>query len=107
MAEYPQLFTAGRWTVHPGKSDEFAALWQTFAEWTAEHGLADDAAYLLQDQNNPRRFLSFSGWKNKGRITAWRSRPEFKALVAQVSGLCEAFEPMTMDAVAIVPAGRS
>ncbi|MGA9192235.1 MAG: antibiotic biosynthesis monooxygenase family protein [Anaerolineales bacterium] len=101
-----RLFTAGLWTVRQGKASEFIALWKAFAEWSMEQGLGHGDAYLLQDQANPHRFLSFSGWDSPDRIEAWRSRPEFQTFSAKARDLCEAFEPMTMETTAKVRADR-
>jgi quinol monooxygenase YgiN len=101
-----RLFTAGLWTVRQGKASEFIALWKAFAEWSMEQGLGDGDAYLMQDQANPRRFLSFSAWDSPERIEAWRSRQEFQTFVAKARDLCEIFEPMTMETSALVRAGR-
>lgn len=101
-----RLFTAGLWTVRQGRAGEFTALWKAFAEWSMEQGLGDGDAYLLQDQANPHRFLSFSAWDSPDRIADWRSRPEFQTFAVKARDLCETFEPMTMETSALVRAGR-
>jgi len=86
---------------------EFIALWAAFAKWSMETDLGDGDAYLLQDQDTPQRFLSFSSWVSPARIEDWRARPEFQAFAARVRDLCAAFEPMTMETAAMVRADRT
>lgn len=105
MVDLERLFTAGLWTVRQG--GDFIALWAAFAEWSIATGLGDGDAYLLQDQANPHRFLSFSPWESPARIEAWRARPEFDDFVAKARGLWDTFDPMTMETAAGVRANRA
>lgn len=107
MVEAERLFTAGLWTVSAGKVGEFIALWTGFAEWSMAQGLGDGDAYLLQDHDHPRRFLSFSSWNSPARIEHWRSQDEFQAFAARARELCDAFDPMTMETAAKVRAEQS
>jgi len=101
MAPQRDVYTAGLWTVRPGNEALFIAAWQEFATWTTQHGPGNPNARLLQDLNEPRRFLSFGLWDSNESVDAWRQLPEFQAFFAKAKELCEAIEPYTLRQVAV------
>ena len=108
MNKSGQIYTLGMWLVKPGLESEFITTWETFARWTAESlSLPDDlGAHLLQDLENPRRFISFGPWKDIQTVQAWRGLPEFMAFFSKARELCEKIEPSTLKQVAIVPGDK-
>lgn len=91
-----QLWTLGIWTAKPGQEQAFREAWTGFAQWTAQHHPAASRAWLLQDAQQPQRFISFGPWESAEAVDAWRSSPEFKDFVARVRELCDGFEPQTL-----------
>jgi heme-degrading monooxygenase HmoA len=55
---------------------------------------------LLQDDEDPRRFLSFGPWDDAESIEAWRASDGFRGRVGRIRELLEDFEAHTMHAVA-------
>ena len=105
MGERDQVFTFGLWSVKPGKEGDFIAAWEAFARWTGKHqtGMVGEAR-LLEDIDQPRRFVSIGGWSDKQKVQAWRESPEFQAFFAKVSELCEETQPhMLKPVVRVVP----
>jgi heme-degrading monooxygenase HmoA len=91
-----QLYTAGTWRIKAGMEAEFIEVWQAFAAWTAENQAGAGEAFLLQDPEDPRSFLSFSPWDRVEHIVEWRSRPEFQAFVRKARELAEELQPRNM-----------
>lgn len=101
MPTIGQLFTSGTWLIKEGKESEFISAWSRFAEWTSRSGLAAGSGHLLQDEANPRSFLSFASWESQQEIRQWRDTSEFKAFVASARELCEDIQPRTLSLVAL------
>ena len=100
MNPQDQLYTLGAWTVKAGRESSFIAEWESFAKWTAKTQPGAGKAYLLRDADHPQQFTSFGPWENAGFVKTWRERPEFKAFVGRVRGLCDDFQPKTLTVVA-------
>ena len=92
-----QLYTHGIWTVKSGSESAFISLWAGFANWTArtQPGLVSSAV-LLQDRDDPQRFVSFGPWDDEASIKAWRGMPEFTAFFAKAKELCEDTQMRTL-----------
>lgn len=105
MDEAGQLYALGLWTAKPGNEDAFRDAWAAFARWTSANAPGSGEAYLLQDVDNPRRFISFGPWADAESVAAWRQRPEFKAFFIQAKALCEEIQPRTLKAVVHAGAG--
>lgn len=99
-----QLWTLGIWTTKVGQEQAFRDAWTAFADWTAHHQPGAGEAWLLQDAQQPQRFISFGPWESAEAASAWRSRPEFGAFVARVRDLCDEFQPNTLRLAAHVQA---
>ncbi len=95
-----ELFTVGIWMVKPGNEAIFISAWERFARWTSENQPGALLGTLLQDAENPQRFISYGPWRDVENIKIWRNTAEFKAFAAKAKELCESFQPSMMKAVA-------
>ena len=95
----PEVWTLGRWTVIPGKEDDFAAAWRELADWTAGQ-FATAGAMLLRDRDQPNVFFSFGPWPDLETVGQWRGSNGFQQRISVIRGLLESFEPHTLDPVA-------
>ena len=101
MEKSNQAFTAGVWNVQKGKETEFIKEWTEFATWSNNNDKA--TARLLQDTDNPSKFISIGKWNNMEAIQKWRQESEFKDAMAKLSNLLiEPIQPHTMKEVAKV-----
>jgi len=100
MDALDQLYPAGSWSVKPGKEEEFTRAWDEFAQWTSRDQPGAGQGLLLQDIDNPARFLSFGPWESAERVAEWRAKPEFAAFLAKARELCEDIRPSTLKVVA-------
>lgn len=94
MGEIGRLYTSAQWKAKPGKEKEFIQAWQRFASWTAQNFKASGAR-LIQDMEDPTRFVSFGRWDSQASIDDWRKRSEFEGFIKQARELCEVAEPHT------------
>jgi heme-degrading monooxygenase HmoA len=94
-----KIYKLGFWTVRPDHEKEFIGKWTGFAKWTSENFPGADKGYLLQDEKNPLRFISFGPWKDPKAIETWRSSNEFKNFVVVAKELCDDFQPNTLRLV--------
>ncbi len=99
MEDVNQPFSVGIWMVKSGREDEFIAAWGNFARRTFEGNLGAPEVYLLQDTQQPRRFISCGPWESIQRIDEWRKLPEFKEFFAKARELCDEITPMTMEPI--------
>jgi quinol monooxygenase YgiN len=93
------VYSVGLWTARAGKEETFKKSWEDFATWSKNNIPGAITALLLQDREDPRKFLTVGPWKDEPSVQTWRASPEFKAFVSQVKGLCDEFRPMTFKAV--------
>jgi heme-degrading monooxygenase HmoA len=84
MTEEEKVFTSGSWFVKHGKEKESVSVWKDFADWTLKSQRGMIEAFLLQDQDDSRRFTSYGPWKDAKRIKEWGPRPEFKDYLARL-----------------------
>jgi len=92
-----QLYTSGRWTVAPGREEDFVAAWKEMAEWTSAEIPGSSWATLLQHHEERNVFLSAGPWETAEAIAAWRESPGFKEHVGRIRGMLEDFEPGVFD----------
>lgn len=97
-----EVFTYGRWTVVPGKQDEFRTAWEDLARWTAQNIEGAGWAKLLLDGEDPNLFLSFGIWHDPGAIQRWRTSDGFTEHIGRMRGLLEDFEAHIAQTVAEV-----
>lgn len=95
-----QVYTMGLWSVKPGNEAALIAAWEKFAKWSAENQPGAMEAVLLQDLEQPRRFVSIGPWEDAEKVRAWRQRPEFQAFFSRAKELCEEIQPRTLKPVA-------
>lgn len=96
------LYTLGEWTALPGCENDLVAAWQDLAEWTEKHIDGSGWAKLLQDREEPRRFISFGPWQDADAVTAWREHDGFRTRVDRLRELVASFTPHSMDVAAQV-----
>ena len=53
-------------------------------------------AYLLRDETDSLRFISFGPWDGEITIRNWRNSNEFKEFAEKIAGLCDDFQPNTL-----------
>ena len=97
-----EIFTYGRWTVAPGKQDEFQQAWQDLADWTRANIEGAGWSKLLLDGEDPNLFLSFGTWDDPDAIQRWRSSTGFAEHIGRMRGLLEDFEAHIAQTVAEV-----
>jgi heme-degrading monooxygenase HmoA len=100
MTEIGALYSAGIWTVKPGNEAAFIQTWDGLARWTTENIKDVLPAVLVQDAENPLKFISFGPWKDLDTLTAWRNTPAFRKAFAEFRTLCSEIQPRTMRCVA-------
>jgi heme-degrading monooxygenase HmoA len=99
-ADQKEIYTLGIWSVKSGDEPEFIRAWTEFAHWTSEHIEGCGKGYLLQDETNASRFISYGPWADENAIQKWRDSQEFKDFVSKVRILCDDFQPNTLKLVA-------
>jgi heme-degrading monooxygenase HmoA len=89
MATVGQPYSSGSWVVKEGNDAEFVARWTLFTTWSKENAPGAESFYLIQDAQDPRRYMSFGGWSDAEAVSAWRARPEFQQLLGACRELCD------------------
>ena len=100
----PQPYTFGVWIVKPGREDDFVAGWREMAEWTAANAPGAGIGRLLQDEDQPSRFISIGPWDDKESIAVWRSQLGFQERVGKLRDMLETFTPANLELRAEVAA---
>jgi len=100
MGDLERIFAAGVWSVRPGNEQAFIAAWKEFSAWTALHQRGSGYGNLLQDLENPSRFISFGPWDDLESVRAWRQQPEFRKALTRFMDLCDEVTPGTFRLVA-------
>lgn len=99
MDETNQLFTVGIWLAKSGKENDLIAAWGDFAERIFNQNLGSGWVYLLQDIQEPRRFITCGPWDSIQKIDEWRQLPEFKEFFTKAKAMCEEITPLTMKPI--------
>jgi heme-degrading monooxygenase HmoA len=92
MANVGEPYTSGRWAVKPGQERAFIDRWTEFTQWSLESAPGAKHFALIQDANEPSRFLSFGGWADGEAVERWRSAPDFSERLGRCRELCDEFE---------------
>ena len=92
-----QVYISGRWTVVPGREEEFVTARNELAEWTWAEIPGSSWAPLLPHLENPNVFLSFGPCESPEAVAAWRESPGFQERVRRIRELLEGFEPGVFD----------
>jgi hypothetical protein len=99
MKKLGTLYRLGEWMVKPGKIPEFIEAWQAGADWIALNLSDDGEGILLQDTENPNKFISFAFSVNSEKAQEVMSRPEFQELMSKTRSLCDEVQLHGMRAV--------
>lgn len=99
MKKLGTLYRLGEWTVKPGNIPEFIELWQAGADWIAQNLRDDGEGLLLQDTENPNKFISLASSSNPEKAQEILSRPEFQELMSKTRSLCDDVKPHRMKVV--------
>jgi heme-degrading monooxygenase HmoA len=105
MSKLGQPYTSGHWTVKPGSEEEFIARWTEFTEWAMQEAPGAESFYLIRDEADPQRFISFGAWDDYDSVSAWRNRPEFVEMLGRCRALCDDFQAGDF-VLAATPNGR-
>ena len=92
MAQTGQPYSSGRWLVKEGSEDEFVTRWTSFIDWTLENADGSESFQLIQNMEEPRRFLSFGSWRDPDAARAWQALPDFAEQLGKCRELCDEFE---------------
>ena len=93
----PKVWTHGRWTVKPGREDDFVrALHGIEEEARAELGTIPSPT-LLRDREHTNVFVTFGAWESVEQIEAFRSF--LFPRLGSLREVLESFEPHTLDEV--------
>lgn len=95
-----EVFPHGRWTVKPGREDEFIVAWTDFAKWSKANVPGARWVVLLRDQQQRNIFISVGPWEGTAAVEAWRASDGFRSRIGRIRELLDAFEAMTLDPVA-------
>ncbi|MER3410031.1 MAG: antibiotic biosynthesis monooxygenase [Thermoleophilia bacterium] len=94
----PDVWTHGKWTVRPGREEEFVQALGALAR-EARDELGIDPPLLLRHREQPNVFLTFSSWPSEVDIERFR---EFLfPRLGPMRELVESFEPHTLDEVSL------
>jgi heme-degrading monooxygenase HmoA len=89
MAKIGQPYSSANWLVKEGSADEFVSRWTAFVEWSFKNAPGLESGLLVQDSDNPRRFLSLGAWDTAEAMQAWRQMPVFQELFEGCRELCD------------------
>jgi heme-degrading monooxygenase HmoA len=92
MTRIGQPFTCGIWTVRDGSEEEFVARWTALVNSSAALPGAE-SFLLIQDRQDPHRFISFGAWDAWTSVDRWRSSEAFGDAMRVCRELCEDFRP--------------
>ena len=89
MTKIGQPYSSGNWLVKEGSEEAFVSRWTAFVEWSLKNAPGLESGILIQDSDNPRRFLSLGAWDTAEAMQAWRQMPEFQELFEACRELCD------------------
>ncbi len=84
-------YASGDWVVTAGNEQAFIGRWTEFLGWTREAAPGLRWARLLQDDKDPRHFVSFASWESLEALGSWRALPEFPSRMGACRALCDDF----------------
>jgi len=96
------VYTSAKWNVRPGNEKRFVETWKKFADWTGKHQRGTIDALLLQEADDPSRFMSLGSWKDMESVGEWRRAENFKRYLAELKALCDGVQIRTLKTVAEV-----
>lgn len=99
MEEIKQQFRLGIWAVKPEKREKFIEAWQTSGDWLSQRLPNERGAVLLEDTNDPGKFISYAPISQPEIANKVMSGSEFQELWGAVMQLCDGVEPHSMRVV--------
>ncbi len=94
-SEQARNFSIAVWTIKVGREEEFVAAWLDFAAWTADIKVGALGGTLVQDSEDPRRFICFWPFDSEEGIRRWRDEPKFRSFMMRMRAFCESCQPST------------
>ena len=92
MSKVGQPFTCGIWTVRDGSEEEFVTRWTALVN-SARALPGAESFRLIQDRQDPHRFISFAAWDEWTSADQWRATEAFMDAMRACRELCEDFRP--------------
>jgi heme-degrading monooxygenase HmoA len=92
MSKVGQPFTCGIWTVRDGSEEEFVRRWTALVN-SAQALPGAESFTLIQDRQDPHRFISFGAWDDWTTADGWRASEPFTSAMSACRELCEDFRP--------------
>ena len=92
MTTIGQPFTCGIWTVRDGSEEEFVTRWTALVT-SADAWPGGESFILIQDRQDPHRFISFGAWDDWMSADGWRASEAFVDRMRACRELCEDFRP--------------
>lgn len=83
--------TSGNWYVAEGNEEAFVAAWSDLVQWTKENFDGAGHVQLLQEETDPRHFISVGEWDGADTVNRWRAAPEFAEKLGVARDLCDDF----------------
>ncbi len=103
MGSKGTTFTSGDWMVTEGSEKDFVSAWTEFVAWSVDTHDGFASAMLMQQDANPRHFISVGTWNDPGSVAQWRSDPEFPERLGRVRAHCEDFVGLDYTLASRVP----
>ncbi len=100
MEDIGQMFRLGTWVVKPDSAREFVDAWQDSSDWLTQRLTGERGIVLLEDPNDPGRYISFAPISDPGKVQQLMEVAEFQELWSKVMELCETATPSTLRVVA-------
>ena len=91
MTKIGQPYTCGIWTVRDGSEEEFVTRWTALV--SSAEAWPGAAFRLIQDRQDPQRFISFGAWDDWASADGWRASDAFRDRMRACRELCEDFRP--------------
>ena len=102
-----QPYSFGIYTVKQGKEKEFIDTWNKFVDWSlGQYKVASTPVRLVQDQDNPRRFIAFAEWINHNDLQSWMQKPEFNEYLNKFRELCDDVERIFCKVTVDIPVAQ-
>jgi quinol monooxygenase YgiN len=92
-------YTSARWKIRAKGETAFLRTWKQFADWTLKQKYGALEAVLLQEEDDPDRFLSFFTWRDLEGVARWRKSQRYRGYLAKLQELCEEMRIRTLRSV--------
>jgi len=97
VAASPSFYTYADWLIREGRQDEFVGAWTEFVDRSLEDGSGALGGMLLQDNSEPRHFVSIGPWTSAEAARSFFTDPELEERSAPFRELAERFDPRFLD----------